>query len=203
MPTNRPDYQTTLKIPTTVDQAISAYLGYQDAALPATVLSEVLVESLSLLSAQLYAKSLLELFIEHGPEKVVELAKRMVTECVDALGQIGIYPSPFGESLSWAMWDIAKQHHFYTHPDQASALYPARDPISSVELMVEMVNRHIGWELYGAYSTGRYSAADLELFIPARVQTEVKKFLELPPKPENGTLSSWQLSQLGALIRST
>lgn len=201
MPTNDPGTAPGLKNPRTTIDAIKAYLSYQD-TVPEGKREDEFQGTLNLPSAHTYARALLDLFSSHGEKAVIERARLIVSECGEVLAALGMEPSCWGRSISFAAWDMAKQHYFYTHQTQATEKYPPRDPMTDETLRAEIVNRHVGWEVYSAFSAGSFTHEDIEHRVPPRSRTQVVELLQTPPKPENNSLSSWQLSLLGAFLRS-
>ena len=70
--------------------------------------------------------------------------------------------------------------------------------MTSSELQDEIVNRHIGWEVCGAYYFRNYDDKDIELVVPAASQLEVMDLLSRPLKPSSALLPSHELALLGA-----
>lgn len=184
-----------------IGQTIQKYLCYQDADIPHEQKERALADSLAQETPRKYATALLALFRQHGEEAVLATARDLHSECHTLLGILGIESSPFGNSISWAMWDIGKQAHFHRHPQLADKHYPPRDPMGDAEVRTEIVNRHLGWEVHAAYLTERVTLDALQLQVPPRNWEACLELLAAPTKPDSFSLPSWQLSQLGALLR--
>jgi|LakMenEpi03Aug12_release.lakeMendotaPanAssembly.Ray.scaffolds.fasta_scaffold01292_7 TP901 family phage tail tape measure protein len=95
-----------------------------------------------------YAKALADAANALGDIKPIEdLAKTMQETLKKQLGDIGLQPSQFGISQSWAMWDIGKQLHLKQNPSESSNKYRLADPLSDPQLQQEMIDRMAGWEI--------------------------------------------------------
>jgi hypothetical protein len=92
---------------------------------------------------------------------------------------MGLKPKPYTESLSWAMWDLGKQECFFLHPDQNDPAYLLGDPLVSIEKRHEIVDRHVGWELFPA---GQRNDTSLLEHIPEISRSRVMEFLSRTPK---------------------
>jgi len=181
------------------DMVIEQYLSYQDAALPTETKQSSLEFSRKSPSASAYAETLLEMTGKYNLYKVEQAAKGMVKECDEVLTQLGILPTPYSKSKTWAMWDIGKQYYYFTHPEKADAGYTLGDPLESDEKRQEIVNRHIGWEAFAAFT--KRGNKDFIRHVPKERRETALEYLGRVPK-ENGTLSSKELAELGALLRN-
>lgn len=145
-----------------------------------------------------YVSALTELVSEHGIPKLTQLTHDSMLETYRRLSTHGIDLSRYGRSVSWFLWDLAKQSYYSKNPDSADPLYIAADPMENPEKINEIINRHIGWELYGAYANT--PDADKAAFIASHnIPPVVVSILDSPPKA-NGTLSSSKLAELGSVI---
>lgn len=158
-------------------------------------------------SERRYAQSLQELFDQEKKEVVLGEAKALKKEVFDTLREIDPtwLINPFTYSQSWALWDMAKQHFYLTHPEEIMDGYTAGDPIHDAEKRSEMVSRHLGWEIY----SNRQSFEETVNQNPALKRAldksgqadQINALLNKDPK-ENNDLSSKDLARLGDLIRS-
>lgn len=119
-------------------------------------------------NAQKYAAELQLLYEKHGWKKLDGLARDLQEKCLDMFSPLGIKPSKFAQSKSWALWDIAKQHYYFSHPNETSEQYtglnrsikladPFEDTPAGALKRHEIVSRHLGWEADLAIREGRYS----------------------------------------------
>lgn len=179
------------------EHVLKEYLSYQDADIPEEAKQEALEYSEKSESAKKYVESLLALAKKYRFTRLESEADRMRDECASILERIGVQAGPYAESRTWSLWDIAKQYHYVLHPDESDARYDVADPFESEEKRAEIVNRHVGWEAYGSSRQGDNDFLDL---LSEDKQSAVIELLTQPPK-ENGTLSSKELAELGALLR--
>lgn len=182
------------------EQMIESDLAYQDAQLSDDVKRRMLDWSRTSESAQRYADSLLQLSQRENLEAIRNLARKILDTMVSEAARIGIPLTVYGKSMTWAMWDIGKQYHFFTHPDQIEPGYEETgNPLESQTKQDEIINRHLGWEAYAAFSTNaqgwKEKVARDPKFAPAL------ELLNKPPK-QNNTLSSKDLADLGAALRN-
>jgi hypothetical protein len=156
-----------------------------------------------------YVEELQALVQERGLERVMETAKRIKAECVVDLHSIGITPSKFGNSISWALWDIAKQSYYFKHPEERSEDYDAdshviptdmvaADPLgkgyNSERKRTEIVDRHIGWEADLALNESRFP----EHVLKQDIAEDIAKNGE---RNETGQLKSFELARYGRRLR--
>jgi hypothetical protein len=100
-----------------------------------------------------YAQELQNMSEEVGLDKVLELASTMRDAGVATTRALGIEPSPYARSVSWALWDMAKQR-YTSKPEfleEAGPDYPYRDqtgdPLASPRVRRTIINRQVGWEI--------------------------------------------------------
>lgn len=174
-------------------------LSYQDVDVPIEIKQKMLEDTLTSESANKYAESLAELSeYVGGFESVRAVSGKLVEKMSVEAKRLGILISPFGKSRTWAIWDMGKQYYYFTHPDENDSKYAIGDPFSEAK-SEEIVNRHLGWEAYGAYNQN--GQKEFLEKIPADKRPSILVLLERKPK-DNGTLSSKELAELGALLRS-
>lgn len=182
------------------EQMIESDLAYQDAQLSDDVKRRTLDWSKTSESAQRYADSLLQLSQRETLEAIRNLARKILDTMLAEATRIGMPITTYGRSMSWAMWDIGKQYHFFTHPDQIEPGYEETgNPLESQTKQDEIINRHLGWEAYAAFSGNvqgwREKVERDPKFTPAL------ELLSKPPK-QNNTLSSKDLADLGRTLRA-
>lgn len=125
-------------------------LGKDEASINAN-----LNRTLALPNIERYIESINELSKKYGNEAVLAQAKALRDKCVAELTSMGIKPSEYAGSMSWAMWDIAKQFHMLNHPEDTSDKYkrsladPMEESRKGELKRDEIVSRHIGWEAQG------------------------------------------------------
>ncbi len=185
----------TPKVPEfVVNRVLEQDLSYQDIEMPEDQKRSMLDWSRSSDSAKKYAESLGTAANTEGLEGVRRTARVLLDTMLSEANRLGIPVSPFGKSISWAMWDIGKQHHFFTHQEENNPGYEIGNPLESSEKKDEIVNRHLGWEAYAAHK------ADPSAAWAQSKPAGVLELLGKTPK-ENNTLSSRDLAELGDLLR--
>ena len=181
------------------NRIVAQYLSYSDAELPEEAKQEMLDWSLSSESANTYARAIANAANEGGLESVRNLAKNLRDTMLAEASRLNIPISPHGKSSSWAMWDIGKQYYFFSHQNENDSRYGLGNPIDSELKKEEIINRHLGWEAYAAFQSN--------LEYRNRIINNISvaptlKFFNTSPK-ENGTLSSYELAELGKLLRAS
>jgi hypothetical protein len=147
-------------------------------------------------SARRYAVALKDKEVRlGGPEKLKSWAEAIYIDMLQSAKELELPVSAHGHSRSWVLWDIAKQHYYLTHPDEADSRY-SLPSVENMDKMNEISLRHLGWEAYKAFQ----ESSEWKSKIRNRpFWAKVKPYLERPPK-ENGTLSSLELAELGAAL---
>lgn len=174
-------------------------LSYQDAILSEEVKKQSLDWSKESESAQKYADSILQLSQRVSLERLRQLARELVLTMNAEATRLGIPVSPYGKSITWAMWDIGKQNYFFTHQAENDPAYKIGDPLTSDEKHEEIINRHLGWEAYLTFHN------DVMLEWKQKIMndpnfSDALELLNKPPK-QNYTLSSKELAELGKILR--
>lgn len=148
-----------------------------------------------------YAAELQKLVLSEGEDKLSEVVTKAITKLKEGLAAIDLGSSRFGESKSWVLWDIAKQMYYVNNPGEADPSYTIANPLEDPAKMQEIIDRHVGWEIYTQFA--KTPDADKPLFVyNHELDTdETMRILSIPPKPGVG-LSSKDLAALGAEIRS-
>jgi hypothetical protein len=181
------------------DSIVEHYLSYQDTELSEDLKKEILKHNEQSESAQKYAETLSSTLTVYGSEKMEDMVEGMIDECEGILERIGITASQYSKSKTWAMWDIAKQLFYLEHPEERDEKYEVGNPILIRSKRQEIVDRHIGWEAYGAYNKSEDRNFIEKL---GATKDKVLEFLNKEAK-NNGTLSSKDLAALGALVRDS
>lgn len=172
-------------------------LAYQDAPLSKEELERMREYTATSESASRYAIALesLEQALG-GKEQVEKLANSIHGEMMENARRLNLPVSPYGISKTWAVWDLGKQHYFYTHPSEADTRYKIT-PAQSPEKMQEIADRHLGWE---AYMTYRGNPTWRKQIDGDSRYAKAQEYFSRSPK-ENGTLSSLELAELGKILR--
>ena len=195
--------------PKEVQDAAIDYLSYKDRDMDPVLLAEVNRMQEEKVRAgefypsqERYAQVLLRLQKEHGAGKVDQLANSLHGQCVGFLRNLNLKKmESYTTSKSWAYWDIAKQMYYFEQK-KADAGYRIADPFEDAEKQQEIVNRHIGWEIF---ENGRgKNRLDTEVFKHILENSEhadeIIALMRKQPK-ENQDLASKDLARLGQLVR--
>jgi subtilisin-like proprotein convertase family protein len=186
-----------------IDKIISEYLSYQDAEIGDQEKEKLLQTNFGYLnkSATNYAGALIEIWKKHDKHTIEKAVNDLLGQVSSILKKLGISSRAYGESRTWAYWDIAKQYYYVLNPDEADPKYTVADPVEDSNKFEEIANRHIGWEVYAAFKQGeekeflnRLDPEDLHF-------NEINLLLNKEPKKDVETLGSKDLSELGRLIR--
>ncbi len=183
-----------------VSEIISNEISYQDSELTDELKRKTLEWAKTSESSRKYSEALVVMNRKWKMENIEKLANDMVKKCQKTLADLGISSSTFGKSKSWAMWDIGKQFYFFAHKDQADTRYTIGNPMDSVPIQKEIIDRHVGWEVYGAFR--KMNQAERQLFLDkfkGDSRLKITALLNKVPKPNN-TLSSLDLTTLGNLL---
>lgn len=178
------------------DGIIANYLAYQDTNLPEDKKAEIRTQSLASKSAHTYAQSLLGASKKYEIKSVEDLAHEIRETMLSEAVRLGISVSSYGQSITWAMWDLGKQYYYFQNPDKNTDGYALGNPFEQHEKQDEIINRHLGWEAYNRKEDGSLNVDPLIITEP------IEQFLSMPPK-SNGTLSSKSLAQLGEMLRKS
>ncbi len=131
-------------------------------------------------------------------EKFFDVARDIKKKFEDIMQLVGLESSIWGKSDTWVYWDMAKQQYFFDHQDEADEKYDIGDPIADNNLQQQIIDRHIGWELY----SGNRNNKEMKTYLYEKFNTnsEIMSFLNKKPK-KNNDLSSIDLASLGKLVR--
>ena len=182
-----------------IDTIIANFLSYQDAPLTAGQKRGALQGTLGLTGAKKYAKVLLGLENTGQLAKAQAMAQQIQKECLGYLKTYKLTPSPYTLSRTWAIWDIAKQIYLVKHPGESDpSRYHLGNPFTDKQVQIDILDRHLGWELYMKLRQDDSPPSKVK----EQAVLQIRPLLAKPPKPENDTLSSSDLTQLGRLFRS-
>lgn len=183
--------------------AVAEHLSYLD-VLKDNEKERAIVANLRNPSGLRGARALLEIKDRPEFESRIAAIRADYQKAMDALGIAG---TRYGKSKTWSVWDVAKQHHYHTHPESADKRHPYHigDPLTDSQVARDISNRHLGWEVYGWI---RYKNFDVANALPRLNKTHpsFEKILDIVLQQPNssineGELSSYDYAQLGALIR--
>lgn len=137
-------------------------------------------------------------------EKVLnKLANDIRSDLQDQMARLGLPLNPYSQSLSWAYWDIGKQIHLSGRPEESKPEYHLGNPFQDPRVVKEIVYRHLGWELHQNWRIPE-ARARVEIAIAHnRHKEKIEILLNKEGKPENGTLSSHELTLLGELVSAS
>ncbi len=182
-----------------IDMLIHKYFSYSDAPLDEGTLQVMRTASEQSPSAAKYGESLRDILRNTESRKAVT---SMMEACDKTLDQLNIIPSPFAKSNSWVWWDMAKQNYYFqTYLKNPNEIETGGYTVGTWQgKQNEIVNRHVGWEVYRAFRTGEDNGLLNKLASHEQVE-HIRTLLMKSPK-ENGTLSSNELAELGELLKS-
>lgn len=178
----------------TIEEICDRYLRYQDAPMSEEERRKQFEPGRHDASRVKYATALQEMMRQRSPDIIVSNAEYLQAELLSILGRIGISPTPYGMSVTWAMWDMGKQYHFFTHQEEADPKYSIGNPLESSEKRHEILCRHLGWEFHAAYYFKRLPQNLLDLI---ESHPDIKAIITKEVKQENSSLSSFDLAELG------
>lgn len=188
--------------PDPIRRVIRDKLSYQDAPIPDEKKAETLEWSLNSDSAAKYAESLQNLAQTESLNMfaIEQAARGIHIAMLSEADRLGIPVTPYGESITWALWDIGKQYYFFMHPDEVEPGYEETgNPLESQTKSNEIINRHLGWEAYAAFQANSQGWREKVAQDPKL--SAALELLNKPPK-QNNTLSSSDLAELGKRLRS-
>jgi len=146
-----------------------------------------------------YQKKYVESFKEiTRKENFVSTVDKIRDEYENVMQKLSLDSSIFGMSQSWIYWDLAKQDYFFNNQQEADSKYDIGNPSVEENIQNQIVNRHIGWEIFGNFKedtsiVDRLNKSDDSF-------NRIVELLDKTPK-ENQTLSSYDLGELGKYIR--
>lgn len=148
-----------------------------------------------------YTKELVSLSENYGQIALATFSHRVRSRYATSVDRLGIDTSEYGKSITWPLWDLAKQSYLAKHPEQSSLEYKLADPFDpahQVEKIAEISNRHLGHEFARQYELD-HSVLDKA---PKSERQKIKDLLTDTPRNKSGQLPSWQLARLGELLNS-
>jgi hypothetical protein len=112
------------------------------------------------ISCQKYSSALKQIVSLYGESNLHNLASRLLNEFNSCMEKLDCMPSEVGKNQSWVYWDIAKQFYLFNHPEESNKNYKIENPFVSTDKQSEIVERHIGWEIY-TYNKFRFLNSSL------------------------------------------
>jgi hypothetical protein len=162
----------------------------------------------SLRRSWLYATVLHYIFEDQGRDEVLAEADAMKRDCLGILARWGISPSQYASSQSWPLWDIAKQDHYY-HLQRSGFPLAAADeayqPAPWRNKRQDIVDRHIGWEVYMAYWDPGLGPTPDTTRHKFGTNPRLDELLKTKPRPGrmlSHGLQSKEFTELGMLVRT-
>lgn len=184
-----------------LDQIIKDYLSYQDAIeVEDEEKNEIMQKQLNSPSAKRYAKVLLELKDQSLMPKVESVVREIFAKTITQLSSYEIDPNPLTYSASWAYWDLAKQIYYLRHPNQSNSNYLLANPLEDESKVQEIIDRHVGWEVYRQMDSGK-----LDNFLNKnRHPIYGKRVIDVmihKANHKNEHMPSYKLAELGKNVR--
>jgi len=134
--------------------------------------------------------------------------------------ELGLKRDKHSKSQSWYLWGIAKSRFLANNPDIQRSLPNAKEYESSDPLLHYRIGTHsvdgkksrdgeeaiingmVGWEVYRQRKKVRNLILYLQTLLPRDDLIKLRGLLTQSPKRRVGTLSSYQLREIGRLVRS-
>jgi hypothetical protein len=182
------------------NQILERDLAYQDIDMPPDQKESYKQWVYSSESAKKYAESLVNASSTGGLETIRTQARELRDKMLTEASRTGIPMSTHGKSLSWAMWDMGKQYHFFTHQDLNDPTYEIGNPLESESKREEILNRHIGWEAYAAFQDKNNPEYKTRVQNDPRLRATLRFFTKEPNA--HRSLSSNELAELGKMLRA-
>lgn len=188
-----------------VESILENYLCYKDVISP-DQLRAAMEESFKNPNDVHYAETFGGMLRDHR-STVGRIRGHVRTYFDQAVGRLSLATTPYGRSDTWIHWDLAKQRYLSQHPNESDPTrYTLADPLSfatsgeSQRVIQDIADRHLGWELFGANHAGLHNIRE-QLNTQHATYRQIIKLLDLPPRDLAHLLSSYQLTELGRLIR--
>lgn len=147
-----------------------------------------------------YGNALAQLVTDHGFESVQSKIDTILDGFNRKAKLIGLTPTVFSASPSWAAWDLGKQAYFAEHPAESDTnnyeLYnPMLNNRPGQKVTNEIINRQIGWEYSIAVAADPDFIPDVTFATKARVDAHIEA-----AAIEGRELHSYELSDIGQLL---
>lgn len=147
-------------------------------------------------AGQKYTEALIKMSEEVGTQEVLDTAASLRKLYTHEMEKLGLQSSKYGESLSWAVWDLAKQRYLAEHPEESDSEYTLGDPLAKDEaaakVLDDIVDRHLGWEYAQQYQQDQTT--------PATVRRAALHVIAHGERNASGQLRSKELTRLGRTL---
>ncbi len=155
-------------------------------------------------SAKKYSEALVKLSELYDGNEVLYLATQLRDGFLGDAKELGLEPSLYGKSQSWALWDIAKQYYLSEHPEESNAdLYELGNPFNPSrkydKIRGQIVYRHLGWEYERALKDPDFKPTPLD----TGTSELITRLIAEGERNETGQLSSYVLSDIGEALART
>lgn len=153
-----------------------------------------------------YTARLMVLSVRKGREAIEQLSDEVRADyqsVMDNYPNVDAGKNSVAKSVSWSMWDIAKQSAMAKDPKLSNSNYKLADPFDPVhraEKVREMGSRHVGYEFW-ASSLGKGTTKEyVAQHAPENIRDELVILLEM--RNDRGRVPSYALTKIGELLRS-
>lgn len=166
-----------------------------------------------------YVKELHAMMQEYGSDFVLEKAVTAVLFLNRDLLHVGLKSDNRSKKQSWYLWGIAKSRFLANNPDIQQTLpnaekYEPFDPLLHYQVGIhsfdgrqskkaedDIQNGMLGWEVYRQRKKIDDIIFHLNPLMAPAEKKRLRELLALPPKKDVPTLSSYQLQEIGRLVR--
>ena len=184
-----------------IENTIREYFSYSDAMeLTDDEKSQILEKTLKNNSAKKYAKILLKLKNQGLMPRVDNLVREIFAKTITQLTSYSVNPRPYTYSNSWVYWDIAKQIYYLDNPGESNSNYLLANPLESPEKIQEIIDRHIGWEIYSQMDTGEINGFLNRIRDPIYGKRVIDVMIAKANKKFDH-FSSYKMAELGKNVR--
>jgi len=135
-------------------------------------------------------------YVEKGSEAFENKAHEIKKSYIEAMEKIGLPSSQWGTTEKWIVWDLAKQTYLAEHPEESNEHYKLGDPFENQEVVKDIIDRHVGWEVLGYAKSNPNFITMLDA--TKNSFSEIHTLLNEGEK--NGKLPSYKLTELGNLV---
>lgn len=152
-----------------------------------------------------YARALSRIIEEYNETRLREVVSTIHQRFSEIYKQL--FPTtplnPFSKSKSWIAWDVAKQYYLWRVPEAAGAGYRLANPMEDEQLQQEIIERHLGWELFKKFKDRTKQILPSVDFLAEKynANTQAQRLREILQKDE-GAISSKEFTEAGRLIIS-
>ena len=149
-----------------------------------------------------YVDALINMAEQYGKDAVLQTAENIRNACFEELDRLGLQPSKFGRSITWALWDMAKQRRLFEYPTESHPDYELGNPMADDEwgakIRQVIADRHVGWEYDAA--TGFGNAIDA---VAPLGPESANRIILSGQRNDTNQLRSLEYSRLGATLRKS